>query len=193
MAVPVLETERLILRPLTKDDLPAVYVWAGDSRVNKYMIYPLYKSMDDGKEWIDSLYEDDDKKDFGFVYKETGELIGSGGIYFHPDIDVWSIGYNIRYEFWNKGLVTEAMKKITSWAIENFDVKVIAGTFAVGNTGSQRVMEKLGLTFYEDTEYSKLDNSETFKAKTYSKVIKKQIKILVFQLQVFLIGIILNL
>lgn len=173
MAVPVLETERLILRPLTKDDLPAVYVWAGDSRVNKYMIYPLYKSMDDGKEWIDSLYEDDDKKDFGFVYKETGELIGSGGIYFHPDIDVWSIGYNIRYEFWNKGLVTEAMEKITSWAIENFDVKVIAGTFAVGNTGSQRVMEKLGLTFYEDTEYSKLDNSETFKAKTYSKVIKK--------------------
>ena len=178
MAVPVLETERLILRPLTKDDLPAVYVWASDPRVNKYMIYPLYKSMDDGKVWFDSLYEDDNKKDFGFVYKETGELIGSGGIYFHPDIDVWSIGYNIRYEFWNKGLVTEAMKKITSWAIENFDVKVIAGTFAVGNTGSQRVMEKLGLTFYEDTEYSKLDNSETFKAKTYSKVIKKQIKTL---------------
>ena len=178
MAVPVLETERLILRPLVKDDLPAVYVWASDPRVNKYMIYPLYKSMDDGKVWFDSLYKDDDKKDFGFVYKETGELIGSGGIYFHPDKDVWSIGYNIRYEFWNKGLVTEAMKKITSWAIENFDVKVIAGTFAVGNTGSQRVMEKLGLTFYEDTEYSKLDNSETFKAKTYSKVIKKQIKIL---------------
>lgn len=173
MAVPVLETERLILRPLSIDDLQDVFKWTGDPRVNKYMIYPLYKSVEDGREWLESVNKDDDKKDFGFVYKETGELIGSGGIYYHPDREVWSIGYNISYDYWNKGLVTEAMKKITSWAIENFDVKVIAGTFAVGNTGSQRVMEKLGLTFYEDTEYSKLDNSETFKAKTFSKIVKK--------------------
>ena len=46
----------------------------------------------------------------------------------------------------------------------------MAGTFAVDNNGSRRVMEKLGMTFYEDTEYSKLDGSETFKAKTYRKV-----------------------
>ena len=46
----------------------------------------------------------------------------------------------------------------------------MAGTFAVDNNGSRRVMEKLGMTFYEDTEYSKLDGSETFKAITYDKV-----------------------
>ena len=43
--VPVLETERLILRPLSLDDLDAVFKWTGDPRVNKYMIYPLYKSV----------------------------------------------------------------------------------------------------------------------------------------------------
>ena len=170
MAVPVLETERLILRPLTIDDLDAVFKWTGDPRVNKYMIYPLYKSKEDGREWLESLNKDDDKKDFGFVLKETGELIGSGGMYYHPDIDVWSVGYNLAYDYWNRGLVTEAMKKILEWARQNFTVHAIAGTFAIGNTGSQRVMEKLGMTFYEDTEYSKLDNSETFKAKTYHKV-----------------------
>jgi ribosomal-protein-alanine N-acetyltransferase len=31
-------------------------------------------------------------------------------------------------------------------------------------------MEKLDMTYFEDTEYSKLDGSETFKAKTYSRV-----------------------
>ena len=170
MTVPTLETERLILRPLTMDDLDAVYKWASDPRVNKYMIYPLYKSKDDGVEWLNTLYEDDDKKDFGFVLKETGELIGSGGIYYHSDIDVWSIGYNLSYDYWNRGLVTEAMTKIIEWARQSFTVHVVAATFAIGNIGSQRVMEKLGMTFYEDTEYSKLDNSETFKAKTYHRV-----------------------
>ena len=170
MTVPTLETERLILRPLSIDDLDAVYKWASDPRVNKYMIYPLYKSKDDGVEWLNTLYEDDDKKDFGFVLKETGELIGSGGIYYHSDIDVWSIGYNLSYDYWNRGLVTEAMTKIIEWARQSFTVHVVAATFAIGNIGSQRVMEKLGMTFYEDTEYSKLDNSETFKAKTYHRI-----------------------
>ena len=83
MTVPTLETERLILRPLSIDDLDAVYKWTSDPRVNKYMIYPLYKSKEDGREWLETIYQDDDKKDFGFVDKASGELIGSGGIYFH--------------------------------------------------------------------------------------------------------------
>ena len=94
---PLLETERLILRPLSVNDLNAVFKWTGDPRVNKYMIYPLYKSPEDGREWLESLYEDEKKLDYGFVLKSTGELIGSGGLYYHQDIDVWSIGYNIAY------------------------------------------------------------------------------------------------
>ena len=166
MTVPTLETERLILRPLSIDDLDAVYKWTSDPRVNKYMIYPL----DTATIPFYEDYKNDDKKDFGFVDKASGELIGSGGIYFHPDKGVWSIGYNLSYDYWNKGLVTEAMSKIIEWAREDFEVHVVAGTFAVGNIGSQRVMEKLGMTFYEDTEYSKLDGSETFKAKTFHKI-----------------------
>ena len=168
--LPVLETERLILRPLTIDDLQAIFKWAGDSRVNKYMIYPLYKNPEDGLEWLESLYEDEKKLDYGFVLKSTGELIGSGGLYYHEDIDVSSIGYNIAYDHWNKKYTPEAITRILKYAQEKYGVHVLAGTFAVDNNGSRRVMEKLGMTFYEDTEYTKLDGSETFKAKTYKKV-----------------------
>lgn len=169
--LPTLETERLILRPLTVDDLEAAFKWTGDSRVNKFMIYPLYKSADDGREWIESLYEDEKKLDYGFVLKSTGELIGSGGLYYHDDINVWSVGYNIAYDHWHNGYTPEAISRIIEYAMSKYDVHVIAGTFAVGNNGSRRVMEKLGMTYYEDTEYSKLDGSETFKAKTYHKVL----------------------
>lgn len=171
MTVPVLETERLILRPLTMDDLDAVFKWAGDPRVNKYMIYPLYKNKEEGIEWLKSLYQDDDKKDFGFVLKETGELIGSGGIYYHPERGLWSIGYNLAYDYWNRGFTTEAMEKIIEWGRQELGIKEVAATFAVENVGSRRVMEKLGMTFLEDHDYTKLDGSETFTAKTYHKVL----------------------
>ena len=71
--LPVLETERLILRPISVDDLDAVFKWAGDSRVNKFLIYPLYKNSEDGREWITHLYEKEKNIDYGFVYKETGK------------------------------------------------------------------------------------------------------------------------
>ena len=167
---PVLESQRLILRPLTVDDMEAAFKWTGDPRVNKFMIYPLYKSAKDGREWLESLYEDEKKLDYGFVLKSTGELIGSGGLYYHEDIDVWSVGYNLAYDHWHHGYTPEAISRIIEYVKSKYEVRVIAGTFAVDNNGSRRVMEKLGMTFYEYTEYSKLDGSETFKAKTYHKI-----------------------
>ena len=165
-----LETPRLLLRPLTLEDRDEIFKWTGDPRVNKYMIYPLYKKVDEVNDWLETLYQDEKKLDYGFVLKSTGQLIGSGGLYYHEDIDVWSVGYNIAYDYWNNGYTPEAIKCILEYAQSKYKVRAIAGTFAIGNEGSRRVMEKLGMSFYEDTEYSKLDGSETFKAKTYHKV-----------------------
>ena len=122
---PVLESERLILCPLTVDDLDAVFKWTGDPRVNKYMIYPLYKFAEDGREWLESLYEDEKKLDYGFVLKSTGELIGSGGLYYHKDIDVWSIGYNLAYDHWHHGYTPEAISRILEYAQKKYGVHVL--------------------------------------------------------------------
>ena len=41
----IIETERLILRPLKIDDAEAVYQWVSDERVAKYMVYNTYTSL----------------------------------------------------------------------------------------------------------------------------------------------------
>lgn len=166
-----LETERLILRPLCEDDYLDCFKWCGDARVNEFMIYPLYHKAEDVKEWLKTVNKEDNKMDFGYVLKETGELIGSGGIYFHEDEgNRWGIGYNLAYDAWGKGYATEAISKIIEYARSRFEIKEIYGTFAVENNGSRRVMEKLGMTFFEDCEYTKFDGSRTYKAKTYRKI-----------------------
>lgn len=169
--IETLQTERLILRPLDEADYLACFRWCGDSRVNEYLIYPLYSNAEDIKEWLSSINKDEKKLDYGYVLKETGELIGSGGIYFKEDKENrWEIGYNLAYDFWGKGYATEAISKIIEYARSRFDIPEIYGNFAVENKGSQRVMEKLGMTFFEDSEYTKLDGSRTYKAKTYRRV-----------------------
>lgn len=169
--IDTLETERLVLRPLELSDCGEIYAkWAGDPRVNRFMLYPLYKSAEDGIEWLKSVNLDDRRMDYGFVLKKSGELIGSGGIYYHDDKDIWHIGYNLAYDFWGKGYATEAVSRIVEYARSRFAIGAIHGTFAVDNIGSRRVMEKLGMTYLEDTEYTKSDGSVTFKAKTFRKV-----------------------
>ena len=86
---PVLETERLILRPITMDDKTAIYKWASDPRVSKFMIYSNYNSPSDADPWIETLYDNERELDYGFVLKETGELIGSGGVIFKEEYDHW--------------------------------------------------------------------------------------------------------
>ena len=164
----VLETERLILRPLTLDDVDSCFKWTSDPRVNKYMIYPLHRSTEDTAAWINMLYENENNIDYGFVLKETGALIGSGGIY-KKENDEWMIGYNLSFDYWHHGYTTEAISKIIEYACTNFFVKAITGSFCVDNIGSCRVMEKLGLTYYKDCEYQKLDGSETFKSMLFRK------------------------
>ena len=80
------------------------------------------------------------------------------------------MGYNLAFDFWKKGLTVEAMSKIIEYVRSKYDVHIIDGEFCVDNYGSRRVMEKLGMTYYQDAEYTKLDGSETFKAKLYRKI-----------------------
>ena len=165
-----IETERLILRTVTVDDAEAVFKWASDPDVNKYMIYPLHKNIDVTKEWLGSRDIDgEDEFDLGFVLKETGELIGQGGLFYKENEDAWVIGYNLRKEYWGQGLVPEAMKAIIDYVDKEKGIRRLMGDFAVENNKSKRVMEKLGMTYWKDFQYTKLDGSVTYDAYMYKR------------------------
>ena len=162
------ETERLIVRNLVSQDYEQVFKWCGDPRVNEFMIYPLYKCAEDVKIWIDTLEVDNPNiHDFGWILKDTGELIGGGGVVFHPDIDVWNIGYNLLADKWGNGYTVEAMQGIIEYIKKTRDIHVIEGQFAADNLNSMRVMEKLGMVYDRDGEYEKLDGSRKFASKIY--------------------------
>ena len=163
-----LETERLILRPLTVEDAEAMFVWLSDPEVNRYMPYPLYTEVEAARQWIASTFEKEDYYLFGFVRKSDGLLIGSGDISPSEEYGgAWAFGYNIRRDCWNQGYTTEATRAMIDFARREFGARDIAAQHAAANVASGRVMEKCGLVFDHDTEYSKYDGSEVFPAKFY--------------------------
>lgn len=166
MQVPVIETDRLILRPLTVEDANAAFVWLSDERVTKFMPYNTYTNIEDAAKWIAGLKEEKSYP-FGFVFKENNLLIGSGDIGYSTAAKAWEFGYNIRSDYWNKGLSTEAAKAMIRFAFDNLGARDFGANHAVENTASGRVIEKCGLKFIRYGEYSKFDNSITFPAKFY--------------------------
>ena len=165
-----IETERLILRPLEPDDAEAAFRWCGDPAVNTYMIYPLYHRAEDVRTWLENRNPDDpDSYDEGIVLKSTGELIGSGGLNWHPERNAWEVGYNLRADQWGHGYTVEMLNALIGYIRKTRPVDAIDGIFAADNHKSQRVMEKMGMTYFLDTSFSKLDGSEFFPAKYYRR------------------------
>ena len=166
-----LETERLILRNLTPEDYRAVFRWCGDPDVARYMVYPVYTKEEDVKAWLETLNPDDpDDYDAGIVLKSTGELIGSGCLYYRPEDDLWTIGYNLRKDQWGNGYAGEMIRAVLKLVRSQREVRGIQGTFAKANSRSRRVMEKLGMTYAEDVILTKLDGSSSYPGEKYRRL-----------------------
>lgn len=163
-----IQTERLLLRPLTIADAKEVFEWTGDERVTKYMCYNTYHSVEQVVEWIKSAETDTKEYLFGFIRTTDHKLIGSGSI--GPDAKgngFWGFGYNFRHDCWGRGYATEATKAMMQYVYENFGVRKFAASHAEPNKASGHVMEKCGLRFVGYGEFQKLDGSCKMRSMEY--------------------------
>lgn len=76
-----IETERLILRKFTADDLSAIFHnWTSDEKVTEFLRWPTHKSIDITKRVLESWLLEYEKPDFyqwAIIPKEIGEPIGT--------------------------------------------------------------------------------------------------------------------
>lgn len=146
-----LETERLILRKTMDSDVePMFYNWANDKCVTKYLTWLPYESPEQLRAtYHQFLMENQDRPDFfdwKIVLKDTGEPIGSIGVVkIIEKIDAVEIGYCLGYDYWHKGIMTEAFKKVIEFLFDEVGVNRIVAQHDVNNPNSGKVMNKCGL------------------------------------------------
>lgn len=150
-----LETERLLLRPFTLKDAGAMYRnWASDPEVTKYLMWPPHENLDVTrtvlKSWIYN-YNREDYYQWAIELKAVGEPIGSIGVNaYDNDTGMVHMGYCIGRKYWNRGYVTEALKRLIDYFFEEVGCHRVQSAHEPANPASGRVMEKAGMT-YEGT------------------------------------------
>lgn len=177
MTVPILETERIILRPLRADDAPEVYDnWARDPDVTRFMRWTAHKSIDETAAWLASVEASAEKGgdySWGFVLKEGGVLFGTGGLSFCQERGMFELGYNIMKKYWNMGLTSEAAKAIVDFAADALGADRIFAVHAKENGASGRVLEKLGFIYQNDCISESFDGRRTFQSREYLLTISR--------------------
>lgn len=176
MRTPILETDRLILRPLSVDDAETIYKnWTSDPDVAKFMRWERHKDVSETREWLsteEACVESDGVYNWGFVLKETGELIGSGGLVFIEAKGMYELGYNVMKKYWGIGIATEASEKIMEYGINELKQKQFYCCHAKDNPASGKVMMKVGFVYQNDGEYYSWDKSRRFDCKEYILIVE---------------------
>ena len=150
-----IETERLLLRRFRIEDAPAAYRnWMSSPVVTKYLTWPPHTSVEESRDYIQSVidsYDDDDFYTWVIEWKETREIVGAIGVNeIFAIVDSCEIGYCMSDRFWGKGIMAEAFAAVIRYLFEEVGFNRIQSTHDPNNPQSGRVMEKCGLK-YEGT------------------------------------------
>ena len=146
----VFETERLSLRQFTADDAPFILELVNEPSFIQNIGDRGVRTLSDAVRYIEagpiSSYA---RNGFGLylvTLKESGESIGMCGLIKRDALDDVDIGYAYLPKFWSKGYAVESALAVKEQA-RNLGLKRLVAIVDPANTGSIRVLEKLGLVF----------------------------------------------
>ncbi|MGO9519279.1 MAG: GNAT family N-acetyltransferase [Candidatus Korobacteraceae bacterium] len=145
----VLETERLILRHLTRDDVSAVFAVIGDPETMQF--YRQEFSREDAVRWVtrsQERYRRDGYGLFAVVLKSDGEVIGNCGL-IRQEVEgesLLEVGYHFRRDYWGHGYATEAAAGCMAYAFEHLKAEKVVSLILPENLPSRRVAERNGMT-----------------------------------------------
>lgn len=147
MNTPRLETDRLILRKFTEDDLEALYCIHSDEEVNRFLPWFPLRNMEDARvfyeERLVSRYREERAYNYAVCLKENDYPVGYVNVSMD---DSYDFGYGLRRKFWHRGIITEAGKAVIE-QLRIDGIPYITATHDVNNPRSGSVMKRLGMKY----------------------------------------------
>lgn len=145
---PTLETERLILRELTLDDVDDFYTLRTDDRYYQFIDKPKTITKEEVEKKVQraiDLTKNNEGISWGITLKSSSALIGS--------VDYWrvikahyrsEIGYMLHADYYRQGIMTEALQATIEYAFKHIKLHSIEANIAPTNISSIKLVEKCG-------------------------------------------------
>lgn len=148
-AFPQLETERLILREMTPDDVEFFFRHFTNDKIIEGSCFPGPKSLEAAREELERYCIKPFKKQtgirWGIAIKGNDVLIGTCGFYdWNKTAYRAEIGYDLDPAFWRHGLMTETLLIVIKFGFEKMKLNRIQAIIDLENTRSIRLVQRLG-------------------------------------------------
>ena len=150
-AIPILNGERIALRPFTTADVTAVNSLLATPEIAATTLnvaYPYPEGAAAG--WI-STHAEQARQGLGYVWAITlandRRLIGTISMGVTSKHARGTLGYWLGVDYWNHGYMSEAARLVVRFAFEALALHRIEAACLPRNIGSSRVMEKAGMTY----------------------------------------------
>lgn len=156
---PVIETERLLLKRITNEDVKEVFELRSNPETMKYIPRPLVKNNEEALAHIALLDENINNNtgiNWGITIKGDPKLLGIIGFYrMQPENYRSEIGYMLLPEFHGKGIVPEAVKRLIEYGFKDLKLHSIEAVIAPENIASEKVLQKCG--FVKEAHFKESD------------------------------------
>ncbi|MBZ9622465.1 GNAT family N-acetyltransferase [Clostridium sp. FP2] len=144
---PKIVTKSLVLREITEQDAESIYQLLSNPEVIKYDTFELFTDIKQAEDLIESFNDAFRQKRaifWGISLGNLSEIIGFCKCEIeNPKIRA-DLGYDLRPEYWNRGIMTEALDAVIDFTFNKADVNRIEASVSNENNASIRVLEKLG-------------------------------------------------
>jgi RimJ/RimL family protein N-acetyltransferase len=166
-----LTTDRLLLREFTGSDWPAVLAYQSEPLYLRYNPW-TERTPEEVRQFVGMFIAQQQEEprlkfQLAVVLKSTGRLIGNCGIrkQFTEGHEA-DIGYELDPSYWGQGYATEAARSIVWFGFSHLGLHRISSWCIAENTGSARVLEKLGMR-----QEGRLRENERFKGRWWDTLL----------------------
>ena len=152
--MPILHTNRLMLRRMTKSDADDMYEYSCRPEVTQYLTWSPHPDKRFTVRYLSYLstrYAEGSFYDWGVILRDERKMIGTCGFTrFSEDNNSAECGYVLNPDYWGRGIAPEALREVMRFGFNTLHLHRIECRYMIGNDRSRRVMEKVGMS-YEGT------------------------------------------
>jgi len=146
-----LETDRLIVRPITLDDAPFILTLLNEPSFLRYIGDKQVRNLEDARQYIlNGPVASYERHGFGLCLMELREShtpVGMCGILKREELPDPDIGFALLPDFCSKGLAFEAATAVLKEARERLKLDRVLAITSLDNNASINLLERLGFTF----------------------------------------------
>jgi ribosomal-protein-alanine N-acetyltransferase len=146
----IIETERLLLREVTLDDLPELHAYfqkIDNAASSTWNVHTSEQETRDEILKIIEKYREGKEAHWAICNKETGAVMGLGGLFgYIPTHHKATMGWGFDSKYWGNGYATELGRACVEYGMKYLHLNRIDSVVRVDNIASRKVLEKIGMS-----------------------------------------------